>query len=96
MERTDPMTIRQIIDRVIDRSASRDEFLGYRASALWPDVVGPGVNHMTTRRYFRDGELHVYISSAPMKAELSFSRERIAASINDILGREVLRKIILH
>ena len=51
---------------------------------------------MTTRRYFRDGELHVYISSAPMKAELSFSRERIAASINDILGREVVRKIILH
>ena len=55
MERTDPMSIRQIIDRVMDRSSSREEFMGHRASALWPDIVGPGVNRATSRRYFRNG-----------------------------------------
>ncbi len=96
MEKTDPMSIRQIIDRVMDRSASRDEFLGQRASALWPDIVGPGVNRQTTRRYFRDGHLHVFIASAPLKAELSFRCEAIAEAINRALGRDIVKKIILH
>ena len=83
MERTDPMSIRQIIDRVMDRSSSREEFMGHRASALWPDIVGPGVNRATSRRYFRNGELHVYLTSG-------------ARAINDALGREVVERIILH
>ena len=96
MDRIDPMSIRQIIDKVIDRSSSREEFLGQRASALWPDIVGPGVNRATSRRYFRDGELHVYITSGALKNELSFRREAIAQAINDALEREVVKRIILH
>ena len=96
MERTDPMSIRQIIDRVMDRSSSREEFMGPRASALWPDIVGPGVNRATSRRYFRNGELHVYLTSGALKNELSFRREEIARAINDALGREVVERIILH
>ena len=96
MERTEPKSVRQIIDLVMDRSSSREEFIGQRASALWPDIVGPGVNQATSRRYFSNGELHVHITSAPLKNELSFQREAIAGAINDALGREVVKKIIIH
>lgn len=96
MERTDPMSIRQIIDQVIDRSAGRDEFLGQKASALWPDIVGPGVNRLTTRRYFRDGVLHVYLSSPVLKNELSFRTTAIAEAINSALGTDTVKKIAIH
>jgi hypothetical protein len=96
MEKTDPMSIRQIIDRVMDRSSSREEFLGHRASALWPDIVGPTVNRATSRRYFSNGELHVYITSGALKNELSFQREAIARAINDALERPVVQRIVLH
>ena len=43
MKRTDPMSIRQIIDMVVDRSGTKSEMLEHRASYLWPDIVGPGV-----------------------------------------------------
>jgi hypothetical protein len=96
MKRTEPMSIRQIIDRVMDTSARRDDILAMRAASLWTDVVGSGVNRYTTRRYVKNNVLHVYISSGPLKSELSFRREAICKAINDILGREVLTSIQLH
>lgn len=90
------MSIRQIIDRVMDSSARRDDILAMRASYLWADIVGPGVNRYTSRRYVKEGVLHVYISSGPLKSELSFRREAIIKSINEILGREVVTAIKFH
>lgn len=96
MDRQDPQTIRQIIDAVMDRSASRDAFLDHRAAALWADVAGADINRQTTRRYCSNGVLHVYIASAPLKTELSFMRETLARKINEILGKEVVGRIVIH
>lgn len=96
MKRTEPMSLREIIDQVMDASARKDDILAVRAAYLWSDVVGPGVNRYTTRRYVNDGVLHVYLSSGPLKSELSFRREAIAKAINDILGKEVVKSIRFH
>lgn len=90
------MSLREIIDRVMDASARKDDILAVRAAYLWSDVVGPGINRYTTRRYVHDGVLHVYLSSGPLKSELSFRREAIAKAINDILGKEVVKSIRFH
>lgn len=90
------MSIRQIIDKVIDASAMKNDMLEHRASALWPDIVGPGINRQTLRRYVSKGVLHAYIASAPMKAELEFAREAIKKRINEALGSEVLTDIKFH
>lgn len=96
MKRTDPLSLRQIIDRVMDTSARRDDILAMRAASLWADVVGPGVNRMTSRRYVSKGVLHVYLTSGPLKSDLSFRRAEIARAINDILGLEIVKEIRLH
>lgn len=80
----------------MDTSARRDEVLAMRAAYLWADIVGPGVNRFTSKRYVKDGVLHVYITSGPLKSELSFRRSSILDEINRILGRPVLREIRLH
>ncbi|MDE5940667.1 MAG: DUF721 domain-containing protein [Muribaculaceae bacterium] len=96
MKRTDPMSVRQIIDMVVDRSASKTEMLQHRASYMWPDIVGQGVNRHTTRRYVSRGVLHVYLDSAPMKTEIEFQKSAIVAAINAALGSEVLTNLVIH
>ena len=96
MKRTDPMSIRQIIDMVVDRSGTKSAMLEHRASYLWPDIVGPGVNRHTMRRYVADGALHVYIDSAPLKTEIEFRKTAIVDAINSILGQDVLQTLIIH
>ena len=93
MQKTDPKSVRQIIDQIMDKSARKSDILEMRASALWPDIVGPGVNRYTLRRYVKNGVLYIRLSSGALKQELSFQRRDIIDSINRIIGQEVLREI---
>ena len=96
MKRTDPQSIRQIVDQVLDAQVGRTAILEHRASFLWPQIVGSGINSHTTRRYVAGGVLHVYIDSAPLKGELEFQKTRIVEAINEAIGSEVLKSLAIH
>ena len=67
-----------------------------KACFLWPEIVGPGVNRYTTRRYVERGVMHVYITSAVLKNELSYIRTRLVEQINRAVGSDVITSIIFH
>ena len=39
---------------------------------------------------------HVVIASAPLKNELSFSKERIVRHLNSLVGKDVISKLVIH
>lgn len=96
MKRTDPISIKQLIDKVMLESDTREAMMQQRASYLWTEVVGAGVNRFTFRRYVDKGVLHVYITSASLKNDLGFLRQNILKEINGRLGAEVLSDIVIH
>lgn len=96
MKRTYPTLIKDLIDKVFLESDTRETVMEQRASYLWTEVVGPGVNRYTFRRYVERGVLHVYISSAPLKNDLAFLRRKIIDEINARLGEEILKDIAIH
>ena len=96
MKRTYPLHIAAIIDEAIDRAGLTDSLNEQRAAAAWAEIVGPGINRYTSRRYVDHGVLHVYLTSAPLKNELSFSLTDLAAAINKAIGSETVREIVLH
>lgn len=97
MKRTEAQSIGEIIDRVMMEGDNARNVRLQRASYLWIEVVGAGINRYTTRRYVTDdGVLHVYLSSAPLKNELQFHRSRIIESINSLIGEEIITGLIIH
>lgn len=96
MKRTDPQSIRQIIDRALDASAGRTSVLEHRAAALWADTMGPTITRHTIRRYVAKGVLHVYLDSAPLKSELEFQKSHIVQAINTALGAHALTSLQIH
>jgi len=96
MKRTDPISIKQLIDKVMLEGDTRDTVMQQRASYMWTEVVGAGVNKYTFRRYVDKGVLHVYITSAALKNDLTFMRQNIIKEINNRLGAEVLVDVVIH
>lgn len=94
MKRTEARNIGQIIDDVLKRENLDVALDEHRASALWPQIVGDGINRYTIKRYVRDGVMTVYLSSAALKSELMLNREGIIKRINEALGRVIIREII--
>ena len=96
MKRTEPKSIATIIDTALSASGGATRLAMQRASFMWSEIVGPGVNSYTTRRYVEGTELHVYITSATLKHELSFLRSRLVDQINAAIGSDTLTDLIIH
>lgn len=96
MKRSDPKSVNEIIEEYLNHEGLTATVDEQRAAYLWPEVAGHVINRYTSRRYVDKGVLHVYISSASLKQELAFCRQRLVADINSIIGRPVLTDLIIH
>lgn len=96
MKRSEPLLVKTIIDRALDEAGLTTAMAEHRACYLWPEVVGQGVNRYTVRRYVARGVMHVYLTSAPLRNELSFHRARIVELLNKAVGMDVITSIEFH
>lgn len=94
MKRTEAKNIGQIINDLLKQENLDVALDEHRASALWPEIVGNGINRYTIRRYVKDGVMTVYLSSASLANELMLSRDSLIQRINEALGRDIIHEII--
>lgn len=96
MKRTEPKSFAEIFDEGMRMAGASDTMAQQHACYLWPEIVGPGINRYTMRRYVDGGVLHVYISSAPLKQELQFLRASIMEQLNAAVGSQAITSIEIH
>lgn len=96
MKKTQAKTIGQIVEEYLKKENLDTALDEHRASALWPQIVGQGINRYTVKRWVKDGVMHVQMSSAPLRSELMLNRTRLIQMVNEALGREVIKEIIFY
>lgn len=96
MKQSDALAVGDILKAMIDSGGNSGEFDRQKAAYLWSEIAGPTLTRATTRRFMSGDELHVFISSAALKSELTFMAAGLADKINEALGRRVVKKIIVH
>lgn len=94
MKRTEAKNIGQIINDLLKKENLDVALDEHRASALWPQIMGDGINRYTIKRYVKDDIMTVHLSSAALKSELMLNRDTIIKRINEALGRDIIREII--
>ena len=62
----------------------------------WKNLMGNGVNNYTREIMLKNGTLYVELTSAVLREELSYGREKIVKMINEDLGREVVTNVVLR
>ena len=96
MKKRYAQSVAEIIDKAFEDTGLTHTVAEQRLCYLWPEIVGPGINRYTTRRYVADGTLHVYISSGVLKGELQFMKSRLIAPLNKAVGTEVIHSVVIH
>jgi len=71
-------------------------FFEQRAVELWAQVVGDFVAKQTTKINAKNGVLTVTIPNAALRFEVMNSRSQIIAKINESIGEEVIKGIIIR
>ncbi|MCH4553741.1 MULTISPECIES: DUF721 domain-containing protein [Aestuariibaculum] len=62
----------------------------------WADLMGNGVNNYTRSVNLERDTLYVQLNSSVLREELSYGKEKIIVMINEALGKEIVKKLILR
>ena len=62
----------------------------------WKNVMGSGVNNYTTEIQLKGSTLYVALSSAVLREELSYGKEKIIKMINEEIRKELVKSLILR
>ena len=61
----------------------------------WKNLMGPGVNNYTTEVLLKGNTLYVALSSAVLREELSYGKEKVIKMINEELRKDVVKELVL-
>ncbi|GAB4507932.1 MAG: DUF721 domain-containing protein [Allomuricauda sp.] len=75
------------LQKGMDRVNARD---------AWSSLMGKGVNNYTTSVELKNETLYVSLSSSVLREELSLGKSKIIKMINEELGKELVKKLVLR
>lgn len=62
----------------------------------WRELMGNGVQNYTNSIKLHNGTLYVSLTSSVLREELNYGKDKIIAMINEELGKEVVKKVVLR
>jgi Dna[CI] antecedent, DciA len=67
-----------------------------RVKTLWHELMGKTISTYTSNISVRNNVLYLTILSAPLKHELSYSKDKIKDLLNGELGEEFIREVVIR
>ncbi|NHM03923.1 DUF721 domain-containing protein [Flavobacterium celericrescens] len=62
----------------------------------WKNLMGNGVNNYTTEIQLKGSTLYVALSSAVLREELSYGKDKIIKMINEELRKDLITTLVLR
>ncbi len=62
----------------------------------WRNLMGNGVNNYTADIQLKQTTLYVNLTSSVLREELSYGKEKIIRMINEELGKELVKNLVLR
>ncbi len=67
-----------------------------RVKSLWGQLMGKTISTYTSHISVRKNVLYLTILSAPLKQELSYGKDKIKALLNEELGEEFIKEVVIR
>ncbi|GAA4305641.1 DUF721 domain-containing protein [Compostibacter hankyongensis] len=68
----------------------------YRIQEKWEEVMGKTIARYTSSLLLRGGRLIITTNVAPLKQELSYSKEKIKQLLNEAIGEPVVQEVVVQ
>lgn len=89
------VSLQEALDRMVKDLKLKHGIDEVRIREGWAKLMGAPISKYTKEISLRKGKLYVKVDSAPLKQELSFSRDKIRELFNTELGEEVILEVVI-
>lgn len=89
-------TIKDVLKVFIDANKLQQGIEKVDVKEAWFKLMGNGVVNYTEAVEFKNKTLYVKLTSAVLREELSYGKQKIIAMLNEEMGDEVVTKLVLR
>nr|WP_294774422.1 DUF721 domain-containing protein [uncultured Flavobacterium sp.] len=89
-------SIGDVLKAFIETNKLQDGMDKIDVQQAWKSLMGNGVNSYTKEVVLKGSTLYVALTSAVLREELSYGKQKIIKMINEELGKEVVKDVILR
>lgn len=93
--KNEPTDLGSAIKEMLKAFKIEDRFHESNLVNSWEKVMGTPIAKRTSKLYIRDKKLYVYLTSAPLKHELSMSRDKILVLLAKEFGNSIINEVII-
>lgn len=88
--------IDELVDQVLKQMGVFQKFKEHEVCQIWPEVVGQMIASRTKKLEVVDGRLFVSFTSAVVRNEILMVKEGLIKALNDKVGKEVIREMVIR
>ncbi len=92
----DNLPISDIIKEFVNVNHLQSGLDKVNVQEAWAQMMGNGVNNYTTAVQLERDTLYVQLSSSVLREELSYGKEKIISMLNESIGKELIKKLVLR
>lgn len=92
----EPQTIGEVLDDIVGSKALKTGLTNAKVVQLWSKLMGENIERYTDKIVVRKKTLTISLSSAPLREELTYGKEKIIRMINEETGDKLIEKIIFR
>jgi len=92
----EPQSIAKVLDEIVNSEALKTGITNTRIKDLWFELLGSHMTNYTDKVLLKGNTIIVSLNNAALREELTYGKEKIRKMMNEELGSEVLKKIILR
>ncbi|GAB4311803.1 MAG: hypothetical protein Kow00127_02010 [Bacteroidales bacterium] len=90
------ITLKEALKRLISEYRLNDGLTRMKITVIWEKTTGPYISRHTEKVLVKNRVLFVYLTSASLRNELSYSKKQLLDTINKALGTDYLEDIVFR
>lgn len=88
-------SMKEAINKMLEESHWKHRYHASKLKQDWELLMGKTIARHTEDLKIKEGKLYIYTNVAPLKHELSYNKLLLVAKINQHLGEDFIKEIIV-
>ena len=89
-------SISEVLQTFIEKNKLQNGMDKIDVEKAWKELMGVGVNNYTQEVILKGSTLHVTLTSAVLREELSYGKQKIIAMIDEELRKDIVKELNLR
>lgn len=96
MKKSNEHTLKEVLQAMVEAYRLKPRLHQTKIKSIWENAMGASIAKYTSDIKVRNRKLYLNISSAPLRQELSYGREKIKKMINEEIGEEYIEEVVIR